>query len=53
MSDDNYRFDGVLLSMAEQHKGGVPEVKFQFLTSIFILLNFFLLVIRNNCWIFG
>lgn len=31
MSDsEEYRFDSVLLALAEQHKGGVPEVIFNF-----------------------
>lgn len=52
MSDDNYRFDGILLSLAEQHKGGVPEVIF-FFNLNFFFVNIFFLVVRNNCWIFG
>lgn len=26
--DDHIRFDGILLSLAEQHKNGVPDVIF-------------------------
>lgn len=26
--DDHSRFDGILLSLAEQHKNGVPDVSF-------------------------
>lgn len=26
--DDHIRFDGILLSLAEQHKNGVPDVNF-------------------------
>ncbi len=31
--DDHIRFDGILLSLAEQHKNGVPDVSFCALTS--------------------
>lgn len=27
MSDEEQRFDGILLSLAEQHKNGVPDVR--------------------------
>lgn len=37
MSEDESRFDGILLSLAEQHKDGVPDVSLNIYGKYFMI----------------
>lgn len=56
-SEEN-RFDSVLLALAEQHKGGVPQVLLlkqlkRVLLPIKCIVDYFIAVAGNNCRILG